>query len=68
MLSLAHDLRDRGISVIVLHPGWVQTDMGGANAMISTDQSVSQLRAVLDGAGIEDSGRFIDRDGSTIAW
>ena len=68
MLSLSHDLRERGISVILLHPGWVKTDMGGTNAQISTDESVDQLRAVLDRAGIDDSGRFFDRDGSTISW
>ncbi len=68
MLSLSHDLRERGISVIVLHPGWVRTDMGGKQAQISVGQSTSQLRAVLDRADIGDSGRFIDRDGSTIPW
>ena len=68
MLSLSHDLRERGIAVILLHPGWVQTDMGGTSAHISADESVSELRAVLDRAGIDDSGRFFDRDGSTIAW
>lgn len=68
MRSLAHDLRERGITVITLHPGWVRTDMGGDQAMITPDQSVEQMRAILDRAGPGDSGRFFDRDGSVIPW
>lgn len=68
MKSLSIDLRDRDISVIVLHPGWVQTDMGGKQAQISANASVAQLRAILDGAGLAESGSFFDRDGSIIPW
>jgi hypothetical protein len=53
---------------VALHPGWVKTDMGGPNAEISVAQSVAAMRAVLDGLGTADSGRFIDVDGSTIPW
>lgn len=68
MRSLALDLRDRGITVIVLHPGWVQTDMGGKHALITTDESAGQLRAILDRAGLAETGSFFDRDGSRIPW
>ena len=68
MKSLAIDLHDRGISVIVLHPGWVQTDMGGPNGLINVDESVMQMRKILDQAGPDESGRFFDRDGSVIPW
>lgn len=68
MKSLSIDLRDRGISVIVLHPGWVQTDMGGERAPVSSNESVAQLRKTLDRAGLKESGSFFDRDGSIIPW
>jgi NAD(P)-dependent dehydrogenase (short-subunit alcohol dehydrogenase family) len=66
--SAAVDLRDRGITVVALNPGWVKTDMGGPNAEITVAESVTALRAVLDRVGPGDSGRFIDVDGTTIPW
>ena len=66
--SLSIDLADRGISVISLHPGWVQTEMGGPNAEISTDASVSGLKNILQSAGLDQNGQFIEYDGSSIPW
>ena len=66
--SLSIDLAGRGISAISLHPGWVQTDMGGPNAEISTDTSVSGLKNILQSAGLAQSGQFIEYDGSSIPW
>ncbi|NNF67304.1 MAG: SDR family oxidoreductase [Gammaproteobacteria bacterium] len=68
MRSLAITLQDQGISVIVLHPGWVQTDMGGPRGLVTTQQSASKLRATLDRAGLDESGSFFDLDGSIIPW
>lgn len=68
MRSLAIDLRERGISVILLHPGWVKTDMGGVNAMITVEESVAQMRAILDRADLDTSGTFFDRNGQPIPW
>ena len=65
---LSIDLADRDISVISLHPGWVQTEMGGPNAEISTDESVSGLKGILQTAGLAQSGHFIEYDGSSIPW
>jgi NAD(P)-dependent dehydrogenase (short-subunit alcohol dehydrogenase family) len=65
---LSIDLADRDISVISLHPGWVQTEMGGPNAEISTDESVSGLKNILQTAGLAQSGHFIKYDGSSIPW
>jgi NAD(P)-dependent dehydrogenase (short-subunit alcohol dehydrogenase family) len=66
--SLSIDLADRDISVISLHPGWVKTDLGGPNAEISTDESVSGLKSILQSAGLAQSGQFIEFNGSSIPW
>lgn len=65
---LSVDLRERGVCVVSLHPGWVKTDMGGANAMITPEESVTGLRKVIDGLTPEDTGSFYSYDGSTIPW
>ena len=65
---LSIDLAGRGISAITLHPGWVQTDMGGANAEISTHECASGLKAILQSAGPAQSGQFIEFNGDSIPW
>jgi NAD(P)-dependent dehydrogenase (short-subunit alcohol dehydrogenase family) len=65
---LSIDLAGRGISAISLHPGWVQTEMGGPNAEISTADSVGGLKAILQSAGAAQNGQFIEYDGSPIPW
>jgi len=66
--SLSIDLAHRDITVISLHPGWVKTDMGGPNAEISTDKSVSGLKSILQSAGLAQSGHFIEFNGTSIPW
>jgi short-subunit dehydrogenase len=66
--SLSIDLRDQGVISVALHPGWVKTEMGGPNAEITTSECVEQLFSNLSKLTIEDSGRFIDIDGSDIPW
>ena len=68
MRSLAVDLRDMGITVISLHPGWVRTEMGGEEAPLSTGESVSAIRRVLQSVGLRDSGRFLRFDGTEEPW
>lgn len=68
MVSLARDTADRDIRVLLLHPGWVKTDMGGPNALIDVDTSVSGMKAIIDGADAEASGGYFDYDGSRIPW
>ena len=65
---LAAALRERGIVVIALHPGWVQTDMGGAGATVTPEQSVSGLLRVIEGLKPADSGRFLDWRGEPLPW
>ena len=66
--SLAIDLAPRGIKAIVLHPGWVKTDMGGAGAPITPEESVAGLRRVIDGVTARVSGRFWSTEGAEISW
>lgn len=65
---LAHALRERGIVVLALNPGWVQTDMGGAGAELTPAQAIAGLLRVIDGATLADSGRFLDHDGEPVPW
>src|SRR6187551_2833678 len=66
--TLATDLKPEGVIALVLHPGWVKTDMGGPHALISSMQSVSGMREVISRLTIEDSGRFVSFDGKAIPW
>ncbi len=68
MKSASVDLRRQGITTVILHPGWVKTDMGGPNAEITTQQSVTHMRAILDRVTPADNGHFFDIDGSIIPW
>jgi NAD(P)-dependent dehydrogenase (short-subunit alcohol dehydrogenase family) len=65
---LAHALAARGIVVVALHPGWVQTDMGGSQATVPAKDSVRGLLKVIDGLGQKDSGGFRDWRGETLPW
>ena len=67
-VQLAHALRARGIVVVALHPGWVQTDMGGAGASEAPEASVAGLRRVITGLTTADSGRFLDFNGKALPW
>lgn len=66
--SLAIDLQPRGIIAVLLHPGWVQTDMGGRGALISTKQSVTGMKSILGRVTHSDTGKFIAYDGQHIPW
>lgn len=68
MKSAAIDLRPRHVCVIVLHPGWVKTAMGGPDAEITPRESVHGMRRIWERVTLQDSGRFFDVDGSEIPW
>ncbi|MCP4470840.1 MAG: SDR family oxidoreductase [Gammaproteobacteria bacterium] len=65
---LSIDLAPRDISVLTLHPGWVQTDMGGSSAEISVTESAGGLKRILQSAGLAQSGQFLEYDGKPIPW
>ncbi len=69
MKSFSIDLaQEYGVTVVVMHPGWVLTDMTGPGALISTTESVKGIRKVLDGITPADAGRFYDYAGQEISW
>ena len=61
-------LGPRGVSCIAVHPGWVQTDMGGPGAALPPERSVADLRRLIAGLKPEDNGRFYSHDGAAIPW
>ena len=66
--SLALELADQGVTSVVMHPGWVQTRMGGAGADITVDVSVAGMIAVIEGLEPGQTGRFYDYQGNELPW
>ena len=56
-----------GVTMVALHPGWVQTDMGGASAPVTVTESAAGLRATLAALTPSDRGRFLNYDGTPYA-
>jgi|TARA_Y100000817_G_C16813728_1_gene525446 NAD(P)-dependent dehydrogenase (short-subunit alcohol dehydrogenase family) len=65
---LALDWAADPITVTVVHPGWVQTDMGGPQAEITAEESASGIRSVISGLTKEDSGKFYKWNGDIHPW
>ncbi len=70
MLSVksAAALEPDGVSVVMMHPGWVQTDMGGANAPMTVAESGSAIVETLASLTLADTGRFVRWDGTDHPW
>lgn len=66
--SLAHDLKSRGIAVIILHPGAVRTGMTGFQGMIDADESARGLLQRIDELRLETTGSFVHQNGETLPW
>ena len=66
--SLAAELGKEGFTCIVLHPGWVKTDLGGPQAPLEVEESVSGMRRVIDGLQPSDNGAFLTWAGERMAW
>ena len=65
---LAAELAPAGITVVSANPGWVKTDMGGAQAPVTPQASVAGLLTVINGLQRRDSGRFFDHTGAVLPW
>jgi NAD(P)-dependent dehydrogenase (short-subunit alcohol dehydrogenase family) len=66
--SLALEVKRHGIIATVIDPGWVKTRMGGPNAPTPPENSVADMRRLIDRLGPADSGAFLKRDGTRHAW
>lgn len=65
---LANEFRGEGIAFVAMHPGWVKTDMGGPQAPMTPEQSVTWLVRTIDGLGMAQSGKFLNYDGAPMPW
>jgi NAD(P)-dependent dehydrogenase (short-subunit alcohol dehydrogenase family) len=60
--------RELGSIAVVIHPGWVRTDMGGQGASLSIEESSQGVKTVLDRLTPEDHGKFLTWDGRIHPW
>ena len=69
MKSFALDVKDKGIHVMIIHPGWVKTDMGGVNGLIDVETSVSGMLKQAEKQLSQSHADILHRfDGEVIAW
>jgi NAD(P)-dependent dehydrogenase (short-subunit alcohol dehydrogenase family) len=68
MRALANELKPRGVTVVSMHPGWLRTDMGGANAPLAVEEGAAGLIATIDGLSAARTGRFLDFRNKEVAW
>ncbi|UJF17809.1 SDR family oxidoreductase [Vibrio sp. SS-MA-C1-2] len=66
--GLSLDLAGDGVAVMMLHPGWVKTDMGGDRADITVNESVTGLKKVITEFKFSQSGEFRNYDGALLPW
>ena len=67
-VSLAHDLKPRGIAVVILHPGAVRTEMTDGQGALDPSESAAGLLQRIDELHIETTGRFLHENGSALPW
>lgn len=68
MRGVAGDLQSHGIAVLLLHPGWVRTDMGGSGADISPQDSAAGIIRQIDALNLAGTGAFLDYSGKPMPW
>ena len=65
---MSAELAPGGFTCVVMHPGWVRTDMGGENATLSKTESISNMVKVIEGLTPESTGKFFNYDGTSLPW
>jgi NAD(P)-dependent dehydrogenase (short-subunit alcohol dehydrogenase family) len=68
MRLASFELKNDGVAVVLVHPGWVKTDMGGPGAQITPEESAAGLIEVLDGVSLDDSPCFKTYAGDDHVW
>jgi NAD(P)-dependent dehydrogenase (short-subunit alcohol dehydrogenase family) len=66
--ALSGDFAQQGITAVVMHPGWVRTDMGGSGAPLDPPTSIAGMRKVIAGLQKSDNARYLSYDGSQLPW
>ena len=66
--GLVHELKPLGIGILLVHPGWVRTRMGGNSGRFTVSESVNNMRELVKNFELRDSGRFYRYDGAIIPW
>ena len=67
-VAMKKEAAEDNIAFVILHPGWVKTDMGGDHAPVEIPDSVSGMREVLTSRTLENSGQFVQFDGQLLPW
>lgn len=66
--NLALELAGKKIVVLLVHPGWVQTDMGGRSAPVTPNDSATGIITLAEKSTMDDTGKFFTYDGRPLAW
>ncbi len=66
--TLSNELKEMEITVVAIHPGWIKTDMGGENAPLELESSITSIIRVIDSLSIIDTGKFLDWQRNEIQW
>ena len=66
--AMKSELQEVGVAVMLVHPGWVETDMGGPNAPLQASESVTGILTQIDGQTLATTGRFVDYAGNNLPW
>jgi len=67
-MSLAKDLKPKGVAVVMLHPGAVRTGMTGGHGQVDPPDAVRGLLARIDELRLETTGRFLHQNGDVLPW
>lgn len=65
---ISNELASQDFTCVVMHPGWVRTDMGGENATLAKAESISSMLQVIEGLTTESNGKFFNYDGEELPW